>query len=87
VTLRATATVPGPPIDANAEGSAVRSRRRAVFGGEQHDAEVIRGEPPPGEEVRGPAIVELPEATLAVPPGWGGEVLADGTIRIERWTP
>jgi N-methylhydantoinase A len=57
-----------------------------VFDGEEHDAEVLRGEPPPGEQIAGPAIVELPEATLAVPPGWGGEVLHDGTIRIERWT-
>jgi N-methylhydantoinase A len=86
VTLRATATVPGPELDPRADGTAERSRRRAVFDGEEHDAEVIRGEPPPGEQIRGPAIVELPEATLAVPPGWGGEVLRDGTIRIERWT-
>ena len=87
MTLRATATVPGPEIDASAEGEARRSRRTAVFDGAEHDAEVIRGEPPPGETLAGPAIVELPEATLAVPPGWRGEVLATGTIRIERWTP
>jgi N-methylhydantoinase A len=86
VTLRATATVPGPEIDARADGEAKRSHRKAIFDGDEHDAEVIRGEPPPGEPIEGPAIVELPEATLAVPPGWGGEVLQDGTIRIERWT-
>jgi N-methylhydantoinase A len=83
VTLRATATTPGPQIDPKAAGgSADRSRRDTVYG----DTEIIRGEPAPGERIEGPAIVELPEATLAVPPGWGGGVLESGTIRIERWT-
>ena len=45
---------------------------------------MIRGEPEPGERIDGPAVVELREATLAVPPGWSGEVLDSGTIRIER---
>jgi N-methylhydantoinase A len=45
---------------------------------------VIRGEPAPRERIAGPAVVELPEATLAVPPGWAGEVLESGTIRVQR---
>jgi N-methylhydantoinase A/oxoprolinase/acetone carboxylase beta subunit len=81
VTLRATATTPGATIDADAQGTAQRARRRTILG----DTEVIRGEPAPGETIAGPAVVELPEATLAVPEGWAGEVLSDGTIRIE-WT-
>jgi N-methylhydantoinase A len=84
VTLRATATRPGPEIDPAAVGDAAegaeRSRRKTTYG----DTEVIRGEPAPGERVDGPAVVELREATLAVPPGWSGEVLESGTIRIER---
>ncbi|HET6547734.1 MAG TPA: hypothetical protein VFG79_04710, partial [Solirubrobacter sp.] len=80
VTLRATATTPGPSIDPQADGHAERTRRETVYG----DTEVIHGEPAPGEPIEGPAIVELPEATLAVPPGWSGEVLESGTIRIER---
>jgi N-methylhydantoinase A len=84
VTLRATATEPGPEIDPAAVGSAAegaeRSRRDTLYG----DTEVIRGEPAPGERVEGPAIVELREATLAVPEGWSGEVLESGTIRIEK---
>jgi N-methylhydantoinase A len=84
VTLRATATEPGPDIDPEAVGKAAagaeRTRRETVYG----DTEVIRGEPEPGERIEGPVVVELPEATLAVPPGWAGEVLASGTIRIER---
>ena len=84
VTLRATATLSGPEIDPQAVGEAAegaeRSRRDTVYG----DTEIIRGEPAPGERIEGPAIVELREATLAVPSGWSGEVLDSGTIRIER---
>jgi N-methylhydantoinase A/oxoprolinase/acetone carboxylase beta subunit len=84
VTLRATATAPGPEIGPAAVGKAAegaqRSRRETVYG----DTEVIRGEPEPGERIAGPAVVELREATLAVPPRWSGEVLESGTIRIER---
>ena len=84
VTLRATATTPGPEIDPDAVGEAAegteRSTRDTVYG----ETEIIRGEPKPGERIEGPAVVELREATLAVPPGWSGEVLASGTIRITR---
>ena len=88
VTLRVTATDPGPSIDAAAAGAAgsgaERSSRRAWFGGEEHEAAVLTGEPEPGTELSGPAICELPEATLAVPPGWAGRVEPSGTIRLER---
>jgi N-methylhydantoinase A len=66
-------------VGATAAG-ADRARRDTLLG----DTEVIRGEPEPGETVHGPAIVELPEATLAVPEGWAGEVLDSGTVRLER---
>jgi N-methylhydantoinase A len=88
VTLRVTATEPGPEIDAAAAGAtgrgAERSARRAIFDGAEHDATVLTGEPAPGVELAGPAIVELPEATLTVPPGWHGRVEASGTVRLER---
>ena len=88
VTLRVTATEPGPDVDAAAAGAAgagaETSARTAWFDGEEHEAEVIAGEPAPGAEVTGPAICELPEATLAVPPGWAGRVEDSGTIRLER---
>ncbi|MEA2155930.1 MAG: N-methylhydantoinase, partial [Solirubrobacteraceae bacterium] len=87
VTIRASATVPGPQLDlAAGDGAAgcTRSRRDVVFDGECHDAEIVRGDPAPGERVQGPAICELAEATLAVPPGWAGEVDDAGTIVLER---
>ena len=86
VTIRATASVAGPELDlaAGASAGSERSRRAVVFGGEEHDAEILRGEPAPGERIAGPAICELPEATLAVPPGWRGSVDDAGTIVLER---
>jgi N-methylhydantoinase A len=87
VTIRASASVAGPELDLAAGGAAARaerSRREVVFDGERHDAEIVRGEPAPGERITGPAICELPEATLAVPPGWTGEVDEAGTIVLER---
>ena len=38
----------------------------------------------PGAAVVGPAIVELPEATCLVRPGWAGEPDAAGTLVLER---
>jgi N-methylhydantoinase A len=86
VTIRATARLAGPELDlaTGAAGPVQRTRRSVVFAGEEHDAEILRGELAAGDAVCGPAICELPEATLAVPPGWRGGVDGDGTIVLER---
>ena len=87
VTIRATARVPGPELDLAAGepgAGAVRTRRTVVFAGGEHDAEIVRGELAPGERIDGPAVCELPEATLAVPPGWSGTVDDAGTIVLRR---
>jgi N-methylhydantoinase A len=65
-------------------GEVTRGRRRAVLDGEEQELEVIRGAPGPGTEVAGPAVVELPESTLLVPPGWDGAVDETGTIHVRR---
>lgn len=92
VTIRATASIAGPPIDLAAATNAhtptaTRTRRAVVFDGEPHDAEILRGEPAPGDEIAGPAICELAEATLAIPPGWRGRVDDAGTIVLDRDRP
>ena len=87
VTLRVTATVPGPEValEAPADAEPRTATRTAVFDGDEHEAWVLRGELPAGTEIDGPAICELPEATLVVPPGWGGDVHPTGTVRLS-WT-
>jgi N-methylhydantoinase A len=87
VTIRASASVAGPQLDlAAGDGAAAceRTRRAVVFDGSRYDAEILRGEPAPGDAVAGPAVCELPEATLAVPPGWTGTVDDAGTIVLEK---
>lgn len=88
VNVRVTATEPGQDLDAAAAGAAARGaergRRRAIFAGSEHDAEVLRGEPDPGAGLEGPAICELPESTVVIPPGWSARVEASGTVRLER---
>lgn len=87
VTVRVTAAVPGPDVEPSAAAAGAQSdwsRRSAIFAGERHDAAVLRGAPAPGERVEGPAIAELPESTLVVPPGWAGAVDGAGSVRLER---
>ncbi len=61
-----------------------RSTRRAWFGSEHVELEVLRGEPPSGLRATGPCAFELPETTLILPPGWSGRVDGRGTIIAER---
>jgi N-methylhydantoinase A len=87
VTVRVAVAEPGPALAALSEGHGEpddrATRRPAVFEGEATDAAVIRD--CGGELVDGPAIVELPEATLLVPPGWtAAEDRRDRTIVMER---
>jgi N-methylhydantoinase A len=64
--------------------SAGRGSRRVFLDGEWVDAPVHG----PGVAVSGPAIVDLPEATCLIRPGWAGEPDAAGTLVLEReWTP
>jgi N-methylhydantoinase A len=82
VTVRVAVALPGGELAAPVtpdEGSP--ARRRMLFGAERVDAEVLRGGI---GRVSGPAVCELREATLVVPPGWAGGADGDGTIVLER---
>jgi N-methylhydantoinase A len=81
VTVRVAAALPGaepPPSEpARAEDRGARAVR---FGDERLEARVVG----PGEaELDGPAIFELPGATLVVPPGWHARGDADA-VELER---
>jgi N-methylhydantoinase A len=85
VTIRVTATIAGPEVTLSADEAEIeRGRRDARLSGEQVELDVLRGAPPPGTAVRGPAAIDLPEATLVVPRGWAGEVDDSGTIQLQR---
>jgi N-methylhydantoinase A len=85
VTVRVAVAQPGAepsladPPDAQDGGA-----RQAIFDGERVETHVVRGVP---REIEGPAIAELPGATLVVPPGWRARHVGAGTLVMERWTP
>jgi N-methylhydantoinase A/oxoprolinase/acetone carboxylase beta subunit len=66
----------GDPPDADDSDT-----REAIFEGARVRARVVRGVP---AEVDGPAIAELPGATLVVPPGWRARRVDAGTLVMER---
>ncbi len=85
VTLRVSATEPGAEVSLEEAGAELeRGRRRAIVDGEELELEVLRGAPGPRTEIAAPAVVELPESTLLVPPGWSGTVDSTGTIHVRR---
>jgi N-methylhydantoinase A len=86
VTIRASATVPGADVELSgaAAEEPARARRSAILSGERVELDVLRGAPPPGTAIASPAIVELPESTLLVPPGWFCDVDSSGTVQLKR---
>jgi N-methylhydantoinase A len=81
VTVRVSVALPGADLPGGARGEHEDAgTRRTYFTGDEHDAQVHHGAP---ADIAGPAIVELPEATLVVPPGWNGGATDDGTVVIE----
>jgi N-methylhydantoinase A len=81
VTLRAAAVAPGAEVSLTATGDVERSRRTIRWDGAEVEAEVLTGDGlPPGTTVEGPAIVEFPETTCLVPPGWHGEADEHGIL-------
>src|SRR5450755_2072897 len=90
VTIRVSATAPGPDLELagnDHDATITREHRTARLAGSEVELEVLRGAPPAGTEINGPAVVELPESTLLVPPQWSGEVDQSGTIRVQLDSP
>jgi N-methylhydantoinase A len=84
IRLAMVAPGPRPQLAAAPPGSLEESTREVRFEGTWVRTPVLRGEPPASLEAEGPAIFELPEATLVLPSGWGAQVDAVGTICAER---
>jgi N-methylhydantoinase A len=88
VSLRVVATVAvdKPPLRAGEPvGEVTGGERRVHFDGDWELVPVLRGAGMGvGFEVEGPAIVELPEATCVVRPGWRGTLDDAGTLVLTR---
>src|SRR4051794_10993762 len=85
VTVRVSAYRPGPELELTVDAQATEpSGERATDLGER--TTIFAGELGAGTELRGPAVWQGPEATLAIPDGWRGAVDDAGTVVLERWT-
>jgi N-methylhydantoinase A len=81
VTVRVAAALDATDLPATGRGECEdRGTRRAHFDGDEHEARVVSGTP---DSLDGPAIVELPESTVVVPPGWSASA-TEGGLRMER---
>jgi N-methylhydantoinase A len=82
VTVRVAVAQPGAePALADPPAAEDAGTRTAIFDGERVDTRIVRGVP---ADVAGPAIAELPGATLVVPPGWLARHAGGGTLVMER---
>jgi N-methylhydantoinase A len=84
IRLAMVAPGPQPRLAAAPPGLLEEGSRGARFDGAWVETPVLRGEPAAGLEIEGPAIFELPEATLVLSNGWRARVDAVGTIGAER---
>jgi N-methylhydantoinase A len=84
IRLAMVAPGPRPQLAAAPPERLEESSREVRFDGAWARTPVLRGEPPASLEAEGPAIFELPEATLVLPAGWWAQVDAAGTICAER---
>ncbi len=81
VTVRVAAVLPAAELPAAESPRAeARGSRVALFDGERIEAQVVSGVP---DDLSGPAVVELPESTVVVPPGWRCTD-AGGSLTMER---
>src|SRR4051794_12424820 len=81
VTVRVAAALPAVDLPETPRGEHEdKGEREALFDGEAHETRGVAGVP---DELDGPGIVELPESTVVVPPGWRVEAVPGG-LGMER---
>jgi N-methylhydantoinase A len=81
VTVRVAAALPTADLPETPRGEHEdKGEREASFDSEPHTTRVVSGVP---DELDGPAIVELPESTVVVPPGWRVDAVPGG-LGMER---
>jgi N-methylhydantoinase A len=81
VTVRVAAALPAVDLPETPRGEHEdKGEREALFDGEAHETRVVAGVP---DELDGPGIVELPESTVVVPPGWRVHAVPGG-LGMER---
>ncbi|MDT0681612.1 hydantoinase/oxoprolinase family protein [Roseicyclus sp. F158] len=85
--LRVTVTIPAerPASPPPTPAKTVPAEERRVWDGAWLDAQVLdRASLPPGARITGPALLEQPDTTIWIVPGWTGEVLPDGNLMVTQ---
>jgi N-methylhydantoinase A len=85
VTIRVTAATASADVRLAGQtetGGLTEGSRSAVFDGVEWEVLVLRGSLSGVGGLNGPAIIELPESTVCVPPGWGMVMHETGTIDL-----
>ena len=84
MTIRVTATLPGTDVElapaADADFERVDAARAVARRRARSSSRSCAASRRAGTSIAGPAVVELPESTLAVPPGWTVRVDDSGTL-------
>jgi N-methylhydantoinase A len=81
VTVRVAAALEAASLPAQEHAEAEhRGERQALFDGERVSTRIVRGVP---TDLTGPAVVELPESTVVVRPGWVVSA-THGGLKMER---
>jgi N-methylhydantoinase A len=81
VTVRVAVALPGAETRPSEPAEAERRGTRKVRFGDEHVEAQVLGQG--SAEVEGPAVFELPGATLVVPPGWSADAGGDAVV-MER---
>ena len=88
IRVAGTSAVPKPKLAGSAHGRRHTRRRSsgsAYFDGEWRETRIVAIESlAPGDSFAGPAVVEFPEATCVVRPGWTATLDAAGALVLER---
>ena len=81
VTVRVAAALAAADLpDQEASEAETKGEREALFEGERANAKIAAGVP---DRLDAPAIVELPESTVVVPPGWTATA-TNGGLKMEK---
>ncbi len=81
-----TSTVAKPRLETPPAGEqAAPGSRPAYFAGAWHETQVFEiSGLQPGQSIEGPGVVEFPEATCVVRPGWTSTLDLAGALVLER---
>jgi len=86
VTVRVAASTPQTPLPASspATNPATERHRELRFDGRTADAVVLATDSVAGFAQEGPAVIEMAETTIVVPPGWLAGDIGAGGVELKR---